>query len=205
MLVDFYRSDWLEIQAYIDNAFSIDIPVLYEEDKVEKITIDGLYMLSKPDLIKIVESNRKKSKLHAIKYVYDDIADGDSLEFGNSNWPYELITPIKLTSTALRVTHREVKRFEEFHGLCESNTKTPPVLPKVPPKKEENLLRTIGGLSLILAKQGRQWGTPKKPNVLAISREIKQLAMDLGVDEHGQSNSTLAKVIPAAIKLFRDE
>jgi len=204
-LIDFYRSDMLDIQVYVDNAYTIDRDALFVADKVVKIPIDGLHMLFKRDLIKVIEANGEKSKSHTIRHVYDEIADGDAQDFGSNNWPYELITPINLNSAALRISHEEVQRFQEHYDLYEPNTETFTTLPDAPPKKEENLLRTIGGLSLILANQGREWGTPQKPKVSAISDAIQQLASNLDVSSHGQSNSTLAKVIRDAIKLFRDE
>jgi hypothetical protein len=125
-LVDFYRSDKLEICAYIDNALALDLHALYTEDKYEKITIDGLRLLFKPDLLKIAEANYERTDSHTIKYAYDEVASGDSIEFGNSNWPYELITPINLNSAALRISHEEVQRFEEHYDLYEPNTEPPP-------------------------------------------------------------------------------
>jgi hypothetical protein len=93
----------------------------------------------------------------------------------------------------------------------------PPTLPNDYTKKDENLLRTIGGLSLILASpegtwgeeskwgKGWKWGKEGQPIVSTFSKAIQQLASNRDVPSHGQSNSTLNNVIHDAVKTFLDE
>lgn len=204
-LLDLYRFKMLDIHAYFDNATAISMADSNMGHKLEKFQIDGLCLIYKPDLIKVYYADRDKAQSHSIKHVYYETVDDDLLEEGNSNWPYELTPPVNLDSSLLRITRAEVERFEKEYDIYATDAVTLPTQSGIHPKKLENLLRTIGGLSILLSFQEGKWGTPDNPNVSNISKEIRQLAADRGVSDYGQGNSTLSNTIPNAIKIFLDK
>ncbi len=82
----------------------------------------------------------------------------------------------------------------------------PPNNEQMPSRKEKNLLRTIGALSLLLMqKNSNRYGTENKPTSSVIAEDVQDLLKQLEVSAVGQSKSTLAKLIPEGVKIALEE
>jgi len=169
-----------------------------------KFILDGLYFISPNELQQLFVLSNKASESLAVKYVFDKFVDYDNYEAGGDHNPHELSVPIKATINSLRVDSREVERFEREFGSDEADIQISNIN-YLCSKRENNLLRTIGGLSLLLMDKNKyNWGTKNMPNINALSNDIQMLAKKLQVSDKGQKKSSLYGVIEDGIEIFLD-
>jgi len=172
--------------------------------KNHPLILNGLYFIYPNELQQLFVLSNEASESLTVKYVFDRFVDYDNYEAGGDHNPYELSVPIQATINALRVDSREVERLEREFGFDEADAQIPGIN-YLRSKRENNLLRTIGGLSLLLMDKNKyNWETKNMPNINALSNDIQMLAKKLQVSDKGQKKSSLYGVIKDGIEIFLD-
>jgi len=179
----------------------------YSKERGQKdyqLILDGLYFIYPHELQRLFVLSNEASESQTVKQVFDKFVDYDNFEAGGDHNPYELLVPMQATINALRVDSREVERFEREFGLGEVDSQLSNIN-YLRSKRENNLLRTIGGLSLLLMEKKRyKWGLKNMPNINVLSEDIQNLAKEIEVSDKGQKKSNLYDVIKDGVELFTD-